>query len=314
MSSFEKAVRKNIKLVIGLSSPTGGGKTYTALEFGRGLAGPEGRVVLIDTENGRGSHYADQFDYDICELKSPFRPLAYLAKIQEADRAGYDVVIVDSMSHEWAGVGGVLDYHDEEVDRMAGPDANWARKEALKMAGWIKPKAEHRKMVDGLLMLRCHVILCFRTKDSIEMVKDASGKTVIIKKKTGSGFEGLLPITDANLPYELTVSLTMQAGDGREGEPIWIKVQEQHRKMFPKDRPISRESGAMMREWAEGGVAVEKIGEADLSQVLDLIDSREDPAAVRKAVLEFAKVKVIDDIPALLVPRVLKRLQPGDAK
>src|SRR5262245_24721634 len=115
---FRPAVRSEIRLLLALSGGTGSGKTYSAMRLASGLAGDK-NFAVIDTENGRASMYADQFKFDVGELAAPFTPDAYLEAIIAAEKAGYGVILVDSMSHEWAGEGGILDMQEAELDRMA---------------------------------------------------------------------------------------------------------------------------------------------------------------------------------------------------
>jgi dephospho-CoA kinase len=153
---FRPAKRENVPLLIGLAGGTGSGKTYTALRLAKGIAG-DVPFALIDTETGRAKAYADQFRFDHGDLSAPFRPDRYLEAITAADKAGYPVIVVDSMSHEHAGDGGLLDWHDEILDKRAGDD--WKKREALTMLAWVEPKGSHKRMVQRLLQLRAHVIL-----------------------------------------------------------------------------------------------------------------------------------------------------------
>lgn len=245
--SFRPAVRQNVSLLIGLAGGTGSGKTYTALRLASGLAG-EKPFALIDTEAGRAKHYADQFKFDHGDLAPPFRPEAYTEAIKAADEAGYPVIVVDSMSHVWAGDGGVLDWQEDELDRMAGTD--WKKREGCKMAAWIKPKMAHKHMVQKLLQVRAHLILCFRAEPKIEMVKGGDGKMVIQEKQSLIGLNGWIPITEKNLPFELTASFLLTAD--APGIPKAIKLQQQHRALFPLDKPITEESGRLIAQWASG--------------------------------------------------------------
>src|SRR3954464_601021 len=161
--NFRPATRENVGLLIGLSGGTGSGKTYTAMRLAQGIAGDK-RFAVIDTEAGRAKHYADAFKFDHGDLQPPFRPDAYAEAIKAADEAGYPVIVVDSMSHEHAGEGGLLDWHEEEYQRMGGRDA-------VKMTAWIKQKMAHKQMVQRLLQVRAHLILCFRAEEKIEIVK-----------------------------------------------------------------------------------------------------------------------------------------------
>jgi hypothetical protein len=250
---FRPATRESVGLLIGLAGGTGSGKTYSGMRLARGITQALGKkkFAVIDTEARRALHYADQFDFDHGELKGPFSPERYTEAIVAADDAGYPVILLDSASHVWAGAGGVLEMQEAELDRMAGQD--YRKREACKMASWIKPKGSHKKMVDRLLQVRAHLILCFRAEPKIEMQKDPqTGKTVIVAKQSLTGLDGWIPISEKNLPFELTVSFLMMAANPGVGLPI--KLQAQHRPMFPNGRVIDEESGRRITEWAAGGV------------------------------------------------------------
>jgi len=247
---FKPAVRENVPLLIGLAGGTGSGKTFTAMRLASGISGDK-PFALIDTEAGRGKHYADQFRFHHGDLHAPFRPDVYLEAILAADKAGYPVIVVDSMSHVWAGDGGVLDWQEEELDRMAGQD--WKKREACKMAAWIKPKLSHKKMVQRLLQVRAHLILCFRAEEKVDIVKE-DGKTKIVPKQSLTGLDGWIPICEKNLPFELTTSFLLLARE--PGIPHPIKLQEQHRALFPPAKHIDEEAGRRIAEWAGGGKPV----------------------------------------------------------
>ena len=183
------------------------------------------------------------FEFDHCELGSPFRPDNYADAIQAADKAGYKAIVVDSVSHEWAGEGGILDWQEEELTRMAGDD--YRKRESCKMAAWIKPKMSHKQMVQRLLQVNSHLILCFRAEEKTKMEKDANGKMQIIPI-------GWQPVCSKELPYELTVSFLLTAD--KPGIPQPIKLQEQHKIMFPSGKLLCEESGVLVTEWAAGSV------------------------------------------------------------
>lgn len=247
--TFRPAKREGVHLLIGLAGGTGSGKTYTAMRLAAGIAG-DNPFAVIDTESGRARHYADQFKFDVLDLEPPFRPDAYRAAIDAAEKAGYPVVVVDSMSHEHAGEGGLLDWSEEELDRMAGQD--WKKREACKMASWIKPKTAHKEMVQRLLRAKLHVILCFRAEAKIEMIRE-DGKTKIVAKQSLTGLDGWIPISEKTLPFELTASFLFTAD--APGIPKPIKLQQQHRHLFPTDQPIGEKSGRLIAKWAAGGSA-----------------------------------------------------------
>lgn len=255
--SFRPAIRENVSLLMGLAGPSGSGKTYTALRLASGIAA--GRpFAVIDTEAGRAKHYADKFTFDHGDLAPPFRPDAYAEAIAAADAAGYPVIVVDSASHEWAGTGGILDWQEEEYQRLGGRDS-------VKLLSWSKPKQSHKHMVSRLLQVRAHLILCFRAEEKIDMIKE-DGKTKIVPKEGPGGFRGWLPICEKNLPYELTASFLLRAES--PGVPVPMKLQEQHRALFPLDRPITEESGRAIAEWASGGAKVPAAAPTDGAPVI----------------------------------------------
>lgn len=245
--TFRPAIRENVGLLIGLIGPSGSGKTMSAMRIAKGICGDK-RFAVIDTEGGRAKHYADFFAFDHGDLQPPFAPASYLEAIQAADAAGYPVIVVDSMSHEHAGEGGLLDWHERELTRMAGDD--YKRRDSCNMAAWIKPKTAHKEMVQRLLQVRAHLILCFRAEQKVRMAKDANGKTVIEDA-------GFLPICEKTLPYELTVSFLLSSdAPGMPTKPL--KLQKQHRVMFPSDKPIDEESGKLIDAWSRGSSKTEK--------------------------------------------------------
>ena len=103
---FRKAERRKAKLRLAITGPAGSGKTYGALLVAKGLGG---KTVLIDTENGSGDLYATEFEYDVGAITAPYSPQKYLEAIHSAEQAGYDIIIIDSLSHAWAGEGGLLE-------------------------------------------------------------------------------------------------------------------------------------------------------------------------------------------------------------
>ncbi len=242
--TFRPAKRENVSLLIGLAGGTGSGKTYSAMRLATGLAGGK-PFAVIDTEARRALHYADRFNFDHGELHAPFRPAAYADAIEAAAAAGYGVILVDSFSHEHAGDGGLLDWHEEEYARLGGRDA-------VKMTAWIKPKMAHKAMVSRLLQVDAHLILCFRAEEKLDIVRNPeTGKTEIVPKKSLTGLDGWVPIAEKTLPYELTLSFLLTAD--QPGIPKPIKLQEQHRPFFALDKPVSEETGIALAAWAAGG-------------------------------------------------------------
>ena len=265
--SFSTATRQNLSLIIGVCGATGSGKTFTALRLATGLAGGK-KFAVIDTENGRAKHYAPlpgedavkskTFDFDHASITAPFTPDNYKEAIIAADKAGYPVIVVDSMSHEHAGDGGLLDMHDAFLDMKVSnaKKYNDNRPEhkiraGNNMAGWIKPKAEHKRMMTKLLQVKAHIIMCFRAEQKIDMVKDDRGNLKIVPKESLIGADGWIPIAEKTLPFELTTSVLLVPN--APGRPLPIKIEEEHRQFFPRDKVITEEAGEAMGKWAKGG-------------------------------------------------------------
>lgn len=239
---FVPAKREAIRLLVGVAGGTGSGKTYSAMRLAAGITGGD-PFAVIDTEHDRAKMYADDFRFDHSSFEPPFTPARYLEQIQAADAAGYGVVVVDSASHEWAGEGGVLDMADAELERMGGRDA-------AKMASWIAPKREHKAFVRELIRLRAHVVLCFRAEPKIEMRKGDGGRWEIVPKPTLTGLDGWIPISEKNLPFELTCSFLLMPD--APGIPRPIKLPNRLSPFVDLSQPLSEETGAAIGAWALG--------------------------------------------------------------
>lgn len=186
---FKKAERKQSKLRLALIGPSGSGKTYSSLLIANGLGGS---IALIDTETGSGSLYADLCDYDVAELAPPFTPEKYISAIKEAEKAGYDVVVIDSLSHAWAGQGGILEF----VDKATQAQKN-------NFAAWREASPKHNALVDAMLQASCHLIGTMRSKTAWEVQKDErTGKTKPVKI-------GLAPVQRDGLEYEFTTVIEL---------------------------------------------------------------------------------------------------------
>lgn len=182
---FKKASKKSAWLRAALIGPAGSGKTYSALAVATGLGA---RVAVIDTEHGSASKYADAFAFDVLELDS-FAPRTYVEALQAATAAGYDVVVVDSLSHAWMGKDGAL----EMVDRAAKTSRSGNSFDA-----WRSVTPEHNKLVEAMLACRAHLIVTLRAKTEYVLEEDARGKKVPRKV-------GMAPVQRDGLEYEFDV-------------------------------------------------------------------------------------------------------------
>jgi hypothetical protein len=185
--SFEQVKIEGAKVLLIFAGKTGCGKTYSALQVAKGLAGGDmGAVGFLDTENGRGRLYTNKFPtpYLYSELKAPFSPARFIQKVEEAEKMGIKVLIIDSFSHEWDNVGG----------------CRWiAENTDSKLANWNKAKAEHQKLMNKLLTANCHIILCIRGKDNIKP-ETVNGKMVYVN-------HGFKMITEKDVAFEATAAL-----------------------------------------------------------------------------------------------------------
>lgn len=166
---IRRATRQGVKPLIALYSESGCGKTYSALFLARGLVGPQGKIVLIDSESGRGSLYADVLPggYDTLALVAPFSPGRYVEAIDAAEQAGADCVIIDSGTHEWEGAGGVLDMAAEIEERTGKTGLHC----------WRKPKFQHALFVSRLLRSNVAIIVCLRAKHKTRVMQVGGGAT-----------------------------------------------------------------------------------------------------------------------------------------
>lgn len=186
---FQRAVRQQVKARVAIAGPAGAGKTYTALVAAGVLRGV-GKVALIDTERESAKLYADIFDFDVLELDT-FGPGLYVQAIQAAEKAGYTVVVIDSLSHAWDGVGGALEQKGRMEDQRGMN--SWT--------AWRKITPIHEQLVDALLRCNMHVIVTLRSKMQYEQVTD-NGKSKVQKI-------GMAPIQRAGMEYEFTLFCDM---------------------------------------------------------------------------------------------------------
>lgn len=230
---FKKAERKQAKLRLALDGPSGSGKTHSGIVISRGIVGPAGRIAVIDTERASASLYADLAGgFDVCDLEPPYTPQRYIAALQAAEEAGYDAVIVDSLSHAWSGDGGVLDMQAAAAKSSRSGNSYTA---------WRDVTPQHNALVNALLGSRCHVLATLRTKTAYEM-QDENGKKKPVKV-------GLAPIQRDGMEYEFTVVLDLSI----EGH-IASASKDRTRLFDGQHFQPSVKTGEQLRAWLEGGV------------------------------------------------------------
>jgi hypothetical protein len=240
--TYRDAELSNASVFIGLAGPSGSGKTFSALRVAKGLA--RGKpIYFIDTEARRALHYANQFQFKHGELGAPFSPDRYAEAIKAARAAGAGVIVVDSMSHEHEGEGGVLDMHESELTRMAGDD--WGKRDRVKFAAWIKPKQARTKLINLILQLGMHCVFCFRAKEKIALVKDDKGKQVPVQL-------GWQPIVGDRFEYEMTALLMLPPNSRGVPDLGLSKMQDQFAPFFKPGAQIDENLGERFAVWADG--------------------------------------------------------------
>lgn len=189
--AFRRATKSQSKLRLALCGLAGSGKTFSALAIAAGIAAEmrrlghgQGRIALVDTEHESASLYADRFEFDTAPLDN-HSPRAYVDTIREAEAAGYDIVIIDSLSHAWSGKNGALEQKDNAAARGGN---SWT--------AWRDITPMHNALVDAMLASRCHLIATMRQK--MEYIQTTEGGKTKIEKV------GLAAIQREGMEYEFT--------------------------------------------------------------------------------------------------------------
>lgn len=273
--TIKPATRQGVIPLIDLYSESGCGKTMSGLLLARGLAGPEGKIVLGDTETRRGSLYADVIPggFNVIDMDPPFSPQRHIDMLQAMFDSGAKVGVLDSASHWWEGIGGVCDMASESEDRT--------KKQGLH--NWRTPKFEHQKLVQFLLRSPIPLICCIRAKYKTRQKKDEHGKTVIVKDEVTS------PIQAEDFIFESTAHAEILPNHSI----ILTKCSHPDlRKCFPADKtePIGIKHGELIAQWCKGGTTkpatTTTAGPTDRTRqwMIDQLKGRE----------EFAKQYAID--------------------
>jgi hypothetical protein len=238
MSEFiiKPATRQAVKPLIGLYSESGCGKTYSALLLARGIVGPTGKIVMADSESGRGDLYCDVLpgSYNTLTMANPFSPARHIGMIEAVEQSGAGIGILDSGSHEWEGLGGVLDMAAQSEEK-SGKSLN----------NWRMPKLEHAKFMLRLLQSSIPWIVCLRAKYKTRQIKE-NGKTVIVKDEVTT------PIQADDFIFEMTAHAEILPNHSI----ILSKCSHPDlRKCFPADKttPLTIEHGEMIARWCNAG-------------------------------------------------------------
>ena len=225
---LRQAERRQAKIKMGLQAPSGAGKTYSALLLAYGLINDWSKIAVIDTENHSADLYAHLGNYKVLALEQPFSPERYIQAIEVCEKAGMEAIIIDSISHEWEGVGGILDIHGA---MMGNSFTNWAK---------VTPR--HNAFVQKLLQSSSHIIATIRSKQDY-VLSEKNGKMVPEKI-------GLKGVTREGLDYEFTIVLELdlkhQATATKDRTQLFM------------DKPsfiITPDTGKTIKAWCESGAA-----------------------------------------------------------
>ncbi|HGF9084018.1 ATP-binding protein [Acinetobacter baumannii] len=247
--SFTKAERKKAKLKLNLNGASGSGKTYSALVLASSLGK---KIAVIDTENESASLYANEFNFDTLPLKPPYSPERFAGAIHAAHNMGYEVLIIDSASHEWIGTGGCLEINDEAAKRFKGN--TWS--------AWSETTPRHRKFIDAILQTDMHIITTTRAKT--ETVQGEKGKVIKLgmKAEQREGYE-----------YELTVSLDML-----HENKFAIPTKDRTKLFNPTGEVITKETGEKLIAWLNDGRSQEEALQAAFDEAIKRINATTDVA------------------------------------
>ena len=227
------AQRKQAKIKLAMEGVSGSGKTMSALLLASGMA-DWSKIAVIDTENHSADLYAHLGDYNVLQLSKPFTPERYIKAIEACEAAGMEVVLIDSVSHEWEGSGGILDLHGN----MPGNS----------FTNWAKMTPRHNAFVQKILESNCHIIATIRTKTDYTLT-EKNGKMVPEKV-------GLKGITRDGMDYEFTIVFDLDIKH-------LAKASKDRTGLF-MDQPeevITPEHGRKILEWCNSGISLSKIKE-----------------------------------------------------
>ena len=256
--NLQKAQRQQVKLRVGLSGPSGYGKTYSALLLAYGITENWDKIAIIDTENNSASLYSHLGDFNVLPLKEPFTPERYIQAIQVCENSGIEVLIIDSISHEWSGKGGCLEIHEQ----LGGRFNDWAR---------VTPR--HNSFLDAIIQSKIHIITTSRRKVDYSLDQDSNGKTKVMKL-------GTKEIQREGYEYELTVNFEF--------------LNDKHLVNASKDRTglfvgkpefiISSNTGKLLKDWCNQGISLEAV-----KAKIDNCSTEEELKTVYSAYPQFSK-------------------------
>ena len=228
---FKKAERKQTKLKLAVTGATGSGKTFSALRLATGLGG---KIAFIDTENGSASLYSDKFDFDVLDLAPPFTTEKYIEAINFAEKSGYATIVIDSLTHAWAGEGGLL---EQKALLDSRPNSNhWTN--------WAPIDKKDSALKNAFLHSSCHIIATMRSKMEYAQTEN-NGKKKIEKL-------GLAPIQRDGLAYEFSIVFDIAMDHNAE-----VSKDRTHLFSSTPIFKVTEETGKMLADWLSSGKVIE---------------------------------------------------------
>ena len=293
MSGFKKAQVRNRKFRAAIMGTAGSGKSLTALILASTLGK---KIAMIDTEHGSAEMYANSFDFDTLSL-TDYHPHRYIEAIKEAGAAGYEVLIIDSLSHAWSGKGGALELVDQATARNKGSS----------FGAWRDVTPLQNQLVDSIIGSPCHVICTLRSKTDYQ-VESEGGKTRVRKV-------GLAPVQRDGMEYEFDFLAEMDAD---------------HRLIVTKsripalaDKVVTKPDAKFFAEFSNylnQGLAVEIVGE--IKKTMDAVEMATDGQLLKldeaakslgaewlAKVLRFYKIKSFEELTKAQADTVLSRAE-----
>lgn len=236
MSAIRKASREKKKIKGLLSASSGAGKTKGALRLAYGLVGDWEKICVIDTENKSADLYADMGSYSVLELNPPYTPEAYMKALKDVEDSGFEVVIIDSITHEWAGEGGCLELHN----KLGGTFKEW---------GKVTPR--HNQFINAILKSNCHVLCTVRRKEEYTQTQGNDGKQKVVKL-------GLQEITRDGFTYEMDFVFEID-----NSTHLTTCTKDRTQLFVERDSfLITEETGVELRDWSNSGKERDRLGDA----------------------------------------------------
>ena len=230
---LKQAQRHQVKLRLGISGASGFGKTYSALLLAHGITNDWSKIGIIDTENNSASLYAHLGNFNVLPIDEPYNPERYIEAIKTCENASMEVIIIDSITHEWQGKGGCLQLHEQ----LGGRFQDWAK---------ITPR--HQAFIDAILQSSCNIITTTRRKIDYSLDSDSNGRTKVVK-------HGTKEITREGFEYELTVNFELI------NDKHLAKASKDRTGLF-MDKPefiINSATGKKLIDWCNEGISLDDI-------------------------------------------------------